>query len=693
MKIIYLWIKTYEHIKNRGYLFHAGYTADYDEGTNSLTIQKTDNIESLLYGDRISVTAIVGDNGAGKSTLLDAVRTILFDSRSWDKSIEGFLVWEDKGQLNLFPFMKKTPDAPNNISVHKTLPDNFNLIYYSDFLDIKYYLNEFDDEEDVYTYIDEYHDSFRNRYSIQINISTAYLLRKNSSNMLDFFHSDTRRQIDFYGSPQGKSLPFPAPANLSVKIEFLGIDIFDNVLDAPLQAYEYMGMGHHGEINTKAYIIGLLTEMETIYQNKTIPNDKPLEVLEILQWDIFVVYLYHLLSMRREEHPETNDYSQVDEIIKIVFSAVLDDFDLWNELEKTFSQTWTDEENFETYLSFYLKTLQALESPKYGNFNVAFSIPDHMMHILCDNIRLKYNASDWRVLNNTAIQALLRFPDEYMARCGWNGNWSVDTFMNFYDNYLKIACHIDFLKCSWGLSSGENSMFNLFARLHEALQVEEKENIILIFDELDSSFHPQWQQKIIRSLTEFLRKGYPNKEFQLILTTHSPVLLSDIPETNVLFLRKDSVETDHEQTFAANIANLYYDSFFMDKGSIGETARGSIIHFMDAVLELEKEGNKNEPNQGRAQRLLNRFLNKQYPNMGNHDKKSEDECRTLLQLFVDSIGEDIWRYKANERYHQYLDMGKDKKAKLQDDLTEFAREQGKDSVITLLKEWLEKENL
>ena len=117
-------------------------------------------------------------------------------------------------------------------------------------------------------------------------------------------------------------------------------------------------------------------------------------------------------------------------------------------------------------------------------------------------------------------------------------------------------------------------------------EIEEKENIILIFDELDSSFHPQWQQKIIRSLTEFLRKGYPNKEFQLILTTHSPVLLSDIPERNVLFLRKDSVETNHEQTFAANIASLYYDSFFMDKGSIGETARGSIIHFMYEVLEL-----------------------------------------------------------------------------------------------------------
>ena len=434
-----------------------------------------------------------------------------------------------------------------------------------------------------------------------------------------------------------------------------------------------------------------MKEMEKCYHDKTNPNSEPLDVLQILQWDIFVVYLYNLLSLRRQKHNETNDYSQVNAIIKRTLPSSIEIFDFWGKLEKIFSQTWTDDENFEIYLSFYLETLDALESPKEGNLNIAFSIPDHMMQILSAYIHSRKTPGR-RANSRTALQALLRFPDEYMAKCGWNGNWSVDTFMNFYNNYLKIACHIDFLKCSWGLSSGENNMFNLFARLHEALQVEEKENIILIFDELDSSFHPQWQQKIIRSLTEFLRKGYPNKEFQLILTTHSPVLLSDILERNVLFLRKDSVETNHEQTFAANIASLYYDSFFMDKGSIGETARGSINHFMDAVLELEKEGNEIESNQGRAQRLLNRFLDKQYPNMGNHDKKSEDECRTLLQLFVDSIGEDIWRYKANERYHQFLDIGKDKKAKLRDDLTEFAREQGKDSVIALLKEWLEKEN-
>lgn len=381
--------------------------------------------------------------------------------------------------------------------------------------------------------------------------------------------------------------------------------------------------------------------------------------------------------MRKQKHAEANDYGQVDQILQEVLSAEIDEMDLWDELKKIFSQKWTPEDNFEIHLSFYLKTLEALESPKNGNFCVNFRIPDHMMQILSENIQLKYN-----------------FPEEYMSKNGWNGNWDMDTFMDFYESYMKIAYHIDFLKCSWGLSSGESNMFNFFARLYKSLKIEEKKNIILTFDELDSSFHPQWQQKIVHSLTEFLRKRYPNKEFQLILTTHSPVLLSDIPKQNVIFMRKASAAAvDHTQTFAANIASLYYDSFFMDNGSIGEVAKRSIIHFMDAVTESEEaEKNKITANHGRAQELLYRFMGKQYPNAVNHIERSEKECQNLLQLLIDSIGEDIWRYKANERYHHFLNAGKDKREKLWNDLTELAQEQGSESVEILLKEWLERKD-
>lgn len=180
--------------------------------------------------------------------------------------------------------------------------------------------------------------SFRNRFSVQVNISISYLLVKNSNSVLDYFHSDTKRQIDFYGSLQESAqlLSFSVPESLSVKIEFLEIDIFDRVLDASLQAYEYMGMGHHGEINTKAFVIGLLKAMEGAYQRKTISNIGPLGALQILQWDVFVDYIYNLLARRKQEAEELHDYDRVDEILKKVVFTEVDEESIGKEFERFF---------------------------------------------------------------------------------------------------------------------------------------------------------------------------------------------------------------------------------------------------------------------------------------------------------------------------------------------------------------------
>lgn len=602
------------------------------------------------------------------------------------------------------------------VTVTEYLQGNFKLIYYSDFLDEKYYLEEFDDGEGEDFYIDEFEYYPPSRISVQLNISTSYLLRKSGGSVLDYFHSDTKRQMNLYGSLQGlaQSLPFPAPVSLSVKIEFLEIDIFDSVLDASLQAYEYMGMGHHGELNTRAYVIGLLKEMEEAYQEKTIMNMKPLEAVQILQWDIFMVYIYNLLALRKHEHEEPHDYDHVDEILKKVI-FILDDYEeedeIWKEIERIFSEESTEEETFEDYLKFYHEIDYMLKRPKKGNFRVTFSIPDNMMQILSEQppspdpnissiMRMGGNG-DWEdVLNG--------FPEEYMNQNGWNGNWERGAFLDFYDSYMKISYEIDFLKCSWGMSSGENSMFSLFARLHEAMPKWKGERMILIFDELDSSFHPQWQQKIVGSLTRFLRFHYPETEFQIILTTHSPVLLSDILRENVIFMRKENiVGTEHAQTFAANIASLYYDSFFMEKGSIGEVARGSIVNLMEAIAELEEEQQKESLvgedtliGTGEIDRsfvLFKRFLQKQYSDAGEHIlkncmAKSENNVRKLLQMLIDNIGEDIWRYKANERFHHFLGDDKvDRKKEIREKLNELERKEGREFVREFLEQWLREE--
>lgn len=699
MKLIYLWIEKYQYIEKQGYLLDAGYQVEYDSEKNKLSVSEKGSIDCLLYGDKISVTAIVGDNGAGKSTLLDAIRSVLFDKESRGKEIKGFLVWENAGELNLFPFMKKQPDAGSEVSVSECLSNDFNLIYFSDFLDEKYYLKEFDDGKDGYTYIEEQESSFRNRNSVQLNISTSYLLRASDGSVLDFFHSDTKRQINFYGGLQRTSqpLPFPAPASLFVKIEFLGIDLFDRILDASLQAYEYMGMGHHGEINTKAYVIGLLKEMNESYQEKTIPNVKPLETIQILQWDIFSDYIYNLLAMRKRAHKKNHNYNQIDERIKRIISTKVNKDNIWEELEKVFLRDSTEEESFKIYLDFYHKLTKMLKYSRNGDFCVNFSIPDFMMQILRDINPLSYVFPIWQENPSPYVDDFGdKFPEKYIDKNGWNENLDRDMFMDLYDSYTKISPEIDFLKCSWGMSSGENSMFTLFARLYEAMQKAEKEKVILIFDELDSSFHPQWQQKIIHSLMQFLRESYPRKEFQMILTTHSPVLLSDIPKENVIFMRKEnSVETEHAQTFAANIASLYYDSFFMDKGSVGEVARGSIVHLMETFSELEEEERENgKLEEGRGYRLLDRFLRKQYPNKENYMVRkriaaNEEWNLKLLQTFIDNIGEDIWRYKANERFHHFLKGNEvDRKEEIRNHLRKWEQEEGRASVRTLLEQWL-----
>lgn len=697
MKLVYLWIESYKHIKKHGYLLNSSYDVQYDSKKKELKYKKHDNIDSLLYGDKISVTAIVGDNGAGKSTLLDAIRTVLFDEISRGSKIKGFLLWESEGKLKRFDFMDERTNEMSLFSYYgnSLLPDDFNLIYYSDILDIKYYLEEFDDGEAVTTYIEDPPSLIRNRDSVQINISTSYLLRESAKSVLDYFHGDIKRQINFYGSVQGEILPFHIPTSLSVELVYLDIDIFNRVLDASLHAYEYRGMSHHVEINSDAFIIGLLKKMERVYKEKTVSNKAPLTAIQILQWDILVAYVYDLLDIRKHEHEENNDYSQVDKILKKVISFEISEDNFWYELDKVYSNDCTEEENFETYLYFYHKSMEWLNACNSGDFNVNICIEENMLRLLREKEPWSYILSDY--VSKDSFH-------KNMIESGWSGSWEIGTFIDFYVCYMKVSNAVDFFRFSWGMSSGESNMFNLYARLYDAMKKEEKEKIILLFDELDSSFHPQWQQEIIISLRNFLMSMYPKKEFQIILTTHSPVLLSDVPKDNVIFLKKENTSgTEHEQTFAANIASLYYDSFFMKKGSIGEVAKESIAHFLEAISELEKEENtekkwekglnekldREKLKENSVVKLANRFLEKQCVNQKGFMEGDNKKALELLQKFIDTIGEDIWRYKMNESFHHYLGSNEEYEiSEIQDRLRELEQKRGKDFINTLLEPWM-----
>lgn len=81
----------------------------------------------------------------------------------------------------------------------------------------------------------------------------------------------------------------------------------------------------------------------------------------------------------------------------------------------------------------------------------------------------------------------------------------------------------------------------------------------------------------------------------MVYVTHSPYILSDIPKTNVLFLKNGNADYSmQENTFGANINGLLKNGFFLPSLPMGEFAHQKInrlfalLHsgdFKDSELE------------------------------------------------------------------------------------------------------------
>ena len=136
------------------------------------------------------------------------------------------------------------------------------------------------------------------------------------------------------------------------------------------------------------------------------------------------------------------------------------------------------------------------------------------------------------------------------------------------------------------ISSGEESLLTLFARLYDVFISPNVENynIIIFIDEIDLYFHPDWQKKLITKLLEFFNTYFKDKKIHLIFTANNPLMISDILSYNTVFLQKidnnttiiNNSLTDHKNTFAANIHTLLSDSFFMKDGTMGDFAKNKL---------------------------------------------------------------------------------------------------------------------
>ena len=115
--------------------------------------------------------------------------------------------------------------------------------------------------------------------------------------------------------------------------------------------------------------------------------------------------------------------------------------------------------------------------------------------------------------------------------------------------------------------------------------------INLILDEVEICLHPEYQRKFVNELLGYIKRLYMNRNasFNIMIATHSPFILSDIPQSNILYLEEGCVPdtSEFKNPFAANICDILYQSFFLKNGFVGEYARRKVN---DLITKLSPNG-------------------------------------------------------------------------------------------------------
>lgn len=175
---------------------------------------------------------------------------------------------------------------------------------------------------------------------------------------------------------------------------------------------------------------------------------------------------------------------------------------------------------------------------------------------------------------------------------------TIGSLVNLIDNFYSVNKIGDFAEFYFShqplgessLSSGEYSLLSLFGRINDTKFHRTKRSLLFLIDEAELALHPAWQIRFIDVFTEFISEKFGKREVQILVTSHSPFILSDLPPNCVVLLKRgdsnpvvvDSLDKKNE-TFGANVHELFTDSFFLQDGLIGEFARRKIENLIKRV--------------------------------------------------------------------------------------------------------------
>lgn len=523
-------------------------------------------------GSKIELlSAIVGKNGVGKSSILDIIRSIFSKSDGFTHNKVVVLV-EIEGETRVLCsttshrcFLEENPfDEIRQVNER----ESYQSIYYSPHFDLKYNSNFYElDKYDISLdeYIKEDLDEIDKKGTN--GLGWKYKLHQ------ELKFKNTLRIIEFMSSMSFKKVleHFKLSEYDKVDLIFRDLSLDNRFWNTPSQF-----RGIITQIKEKLEEEGRdWYKIQNFDENNNVTNQD-----EVNKYILKIFIIRSILSVicRMLEEDAGNFYLEEGEVEKeeLFTNKKLSAEHLFLLfLENSYVNRGRKNKIFDERLYYQLfneidKVLLPISNPR--------DITNQIIHTKLNDIKPIID------LHRECVKNLVTYFKE-----------NEDKNLNLYE-FISINVYRN-------MSSGEFAILNFFSKLYFFLKTKpttlfNKKNYILLLDEADLGLHPMWKKRfintILKSIPYFFEELTPKPNLQIILTTHDPLTLSDIPKHNVIFLEKPEegkcqISSKFQKTFGANITDLLADSFFIQDGLIGDFAKSKIKEVIDWINDIKSK--------------------------------------------------------------------------------------------------------
>lgn len=605
MELIYLWIKGYKNIRELGVSLNPNFKESQATtfSNNTLDIHLINCEYTNIFVKNYNVMTIVGSNGSGKTNLSNAIISILrknlsFDSNTYyDYSLPNkyFLLIKQNDEFKQITNCSNIEISIDGKSLLNTEIENITKNINCNCGVFRPFLNIDDDSTLLfpkYNHMEEivnhkvqnyfYNDRFR---MYDTNQALRSLFIRNQKEQFEFLSNNNEYLVSkFYGYE----------INIEQEFAWLNLQLDDKVF----QYYkrENLGVGKVTEFvdmltNSNNFIIRKAKEKGYFdideFINIVISNGcfmfviiKMAELFSLaVNFDNFID-LYDLKDIFHnvvELKPDSEDVEILINLNENNYKRKHKELkDFYTKIQKRFINAYDNnssvqyiEKSFLVEFSTLLTTCIKLETDL---FNEKFSIRD-LFYTKNGNLYKPKNQFLVDITQNNLNEEMAFLNNLGIFRLSFYDKNSIEYNYSFYD-----------------LSTGEQRILRFFA---DILSLEKKDIQVFVFDEMDLSWHPEWQRKMIYYINDFFEK-LDIPFCNLIFTTHSPFILSDMQKNNVIMLYRDKQGfakkfNEVPNCFGANIHDLFNNNFFFsdceESCIIGEVAK---MHIKNIQEDFEK---------------------------------------------------------------------------------------------------------